>query len=96
MSHKKQGISRIHHTDEVQELCDAAGVKVMFLPPYSPDLNPIEEFFPQLKAWVRRKMRTMNPEEDFAEFLEAFIYEIGSDVISARGHFRNPGIAIKV
>jgi hypothetical protein len=83
-----------HHTDEVQELCDAAGIRVIFLPPYSPDLNPIEEFFSQLKARVRRKMRTMNPEEDFAEFLEACIYEVGSDVVSARGHFRNAGIVI--
>lgn len=26
----------------------------MFLPPYSPDLNPIEESFSAVKAWLRR------------------------------------------
>lgn len=26
----------------------------MFLPPYSPDLNPIEEVFSKIKAWIRR------------------------------------------
>lgn len=83
-----------HHTDEVQELCDHAGVKLMFLPPYSPDLNPIEEFFSQLKARARRKMRTRNPDEDFAEFLEECIYEVGSDIMSAKGHFRNAGVVI--
>ena len=27
----------------------------MYLPPYSPDLNPIEEFFVELKAFIKRK-----------------------------------------
>lgn len=74
--------------------CADAGVQVIFLPPYSPDRNPIEEFFAQLKARVRRKMRTMDPEEDFAQFLERCIDEVGSDVVSARGHFRNAGIVV--
>ena len=32
----------IHHTDRVQQLLDNAGIVVIYLPPYSPDLNPIE------------------------------------------------------
>ena len=33
----------IHHIDSVVELIeDHAGARVMFLPPYSPDLNPLE------------------------------------------------------
>ena len=32
----------------------AAGVHLIFLPPYSPDLNPIEEAFSKIKAWIRR------------------------------------------
>lgn len=83
-----------HHTEEVEDVCRAAGVKVIFLPPYSPDLNPIEEFFSRLKARVRRKMRTMNPDEDFGEFLETCVNEVGLDVTSAKGHFRNAGIFI--
>jgi transposase len=43
-----------HHTDRVREPCSNAGVKLLYLPPYSPDLNPIEEFFAELKAFVRR------------------------------------------
>lgn len=31
-----------------------AGVKLVYLPPYSPDLNPIEEFFSKLKVYIRR------------------------------------------
>lgn len=44
----------IHHIDGVQERCDAAGVKLLYLPPYSPDFNPIELFFSAFKAYTRR------------------------------------------
>ena len=30
------------------------GVRIEYLPPYSPDLNPIEEAFSKIKYWVRR------------------------------------------
>jgi transposase len=32
----------------------AFGVKLVYLPPYSPDLNQIEEFFAELKAFIKR------------------------------------------
>lgn len=31
-----------------------SGVRVIYLPPYSPDLNPIEEAFSQIKSFIRR------------------------------------------
>jgi transposase len=37
-----------HRTDQITELCDHSGVKLLYLPPYSPDLNPIEEFSAEL------------------------------------------------
>jgi transposase len=43
-----------HRSDRVEELCAEAGVILVYLPPYSPDLNPIEEFFAKLKAFIRR------------------------------------------
>jgi hypothetical protein len=43
-----------HHTDRTKELCSNSGVKLLYLPPYFPDLNPIEEFFAELKAFLRR------------------------------------------
>src|SRR5208337_4341309 len=39
---------------EVQEAIAAAGAKVLYLPPYSPDLNPIEKLFSKLKALLRK------------------------------------------
>jgi len=42
-----------HKTAEVRRLIESAGAEVRFLPPYSPDLNPIERLFSKLKAWLR-------------------------------------------
>ena len=38
----------------VRRLLRAAGIKLFFLPPYSPDLNPIEQVFSKLKRLLRR------------------------------------------
>jgi transposase len=43
-----------YRTEWVEQLCDEARVKLMYLPPYSPDLNPIEEFFAKLKAFIKK------------------------------------------
>jgi transposase len=34
-------------------MCTEVGVKLVYLPPYLPDLNPIKEFL-ELKAFIRR------------------------------------------
>jgi transposase len=61
-----------HHTDRVDQLCSEAGVKIMYLPPYSPDLNPIEEMFAELKGFIKRNWYIYedNPEQGFDTFLE--------------------------
>ena len=43
-----------HRTDRVRELVEATGADLLFLPPYSPDLNPIEEAFSKVKNIVRK------------------------------------------
>ena len=43
----------IHHLSTVIDIITAAGAIVRFLPPYSPDLNPIEEAFSKVKAYLR-------------------------------------------
>ena len=42
-----------HKTAEAERRIAAAGAEVRFLPAYSPDLNPIEQLFSQLKEWLR-------------------------------------------
>jgi len=43
-----------HRTERVRELIEARGADLVFLPSYSPDLNPIEEAFSKIKAIVRK------------------------------------------
>ena len=42
-----------HKVDGVRQRIEAAGAQLLYLPPYSPDLNPIEKFFAKLKALLR-------------------------------------------
>ena len=42
-----------HKRTRSRELIEAAGAKLMFLPPYSPDLNPIEQIFAKIKQLLR-------------------------------------------
>jgi transposase len=43
-----------HKVAGVEEAIHATGATVLYLPPYSPDLNPIEKFFSKLKALLRK------------------------------------------
>ncbi len=44
-----------HRTEKVRELVEGRGADLVFLPSYSPDLNPIEEAFSKIKALVRKE-----------------------------------------
>jgi transposase len=43
----------VHKQPEVQTAIEQAGARLRFLPPYSPDFNPIEQVFAKLKAFLR-------------------------------------------
>jgi transposase len=43
-----------HKVAGIREAIEATGARVRYLPPYSPDLNPIEQFFAKLKAALRK------------------------------------------
>ena len=51
---------RTHHIQAVSELLHSAGAQVLYLPAYSPDLNPIEKLWSKVKA-VLRKLRARFP-----------------------------------
>jgi transposase len=46
-----------HKGRKVRELIEGRGCELMYLPPYSPDLNPIERAFAKLKASLRAGRR---------------------------------------
>ena len=61
--------ARIHHDNELIELLEGLGCRVVFLPPYSPDFNPIETAFSTIKSWIRRN-------RDFMEACNDPIYAL--------------------
>jgi transposase len=50
-----------HKSIEVRRIIEAAGAKLLYLPPYSPDLNPIELAFSKLKAHLRKAVERSMP-----------------------------------
>ena len=44
----------VHKSERVREIIEEAGAEVLYLPPYSPDFNPIEEAFSKLKNLLRK------------------------------------------
>jgi transposase len=50
-----------HKVPGVQKAIENAGASLRYLPPYSPDFNPIEKVFAKLKAYLRKiAARTVN------------------------------------
>ena len=68
---------KTHKSQELVDMCLEAGVQLAFLPPYSPDLNPIETSFSILKAWIRRNFQMYEAyeqtEDGFRSFLHAAV-----------------------
>ena len=45
-----------HKGGHIQELIESSGCRILYLPPYSPDLNRIEKCWAWLKARVRHRL----------------------------------------
>lgn len=46
-----------HKVDGVRQAIEKAGCQLLYLPPYSPDCNPIEKAFSKLKAILRARAK---------------------------------------
>ncbi len=49
-----------HRSQKTKNLIESVGCKVIFLPPYSPDLNPIEKFWANMKRWLEYNIANFN------------------------------------
>lgn len=63
----------VHKVERVKHLIEKTGAKVIYLPPYSPDLNPIELAWNKMKTYIRKKRaRTIDTlYKVYAEALES-------------------------
>ncbi len=79
-----------HKVNGVQQAIEAVGASILYLPPYSPDLNPIEKAFSKLKTLLRRTAtRTVEALWDqIGSLLEAFSPE------ECRNYFISAGYVI--
>lgn len=49
-----------HKSERTKNLIEGAGCQLLFLPPYSPDLNPIEQFWAWFKGQIRESIGTFS------------------------------------
>lgn len=75
-------------------MCLRAGVILVYLPPYSPDFNPVEELLAELKAFIKQNWKLFedDPSQGFCGLLEWCVDTVGAREKSAKGHFRHAGL----
>lgn len=80
-----------HKVAGVREAIEAAGATVRYLPPYSPDLNPIEMIFAKLKALLRKiAARTKDALNDaVGKVVDMISSDDASNCIRHAGYFRS-------
>jgi len=78
-----------HKGAAIRQMIRTAGAHLFFLPPYSPDLNPIEQAFAKIKHWMRIAQRRTIP--DTWHFIGRLVKTIAPD--ECANYFANSGYA---
>jgi transposase len=81
-----------HKSERARELIEGQGCQLLFLPPYSPDFNPIEEAFSKIKGALRKAQ---------ARTRQALIEALGAAISTVtardvRGFFEHGGYHVPV
>ena len=77
-----------HRGKDIRKLIESAGANLLYLPPYSPDFNPIENAFAKLKALLRKAApRTINALwEAIGVAIDAFTLQECAGYFTAAGY----------
>mgnify|MGYP001383410885 CR=1 FL=1 len=82
---------RFHHCESVKDKITSSGRRLIYLPPYHPELNPIEEGWSLVKGSIRRfKPRTIS---DYVEGLKSACKKVSASI--ARGFFKHAGYSVQ-
>ena len=81
-----------HKGERVRELIEERGCELLYLPPYSPDLNPIEEAFSKIEGLLRKT--EARSREALVEALGRAISAVSA--MDAWGFFKNSGYRLSV
>ena len=65
-----------HRSQKARDLIQSVGCKVIFLPPYSPDFNPIEKFWANMKRWIKAKI------SEFNKLYDALVTFFGTQILT--------------
>lgn len=68
-----------HRGNDIKNLIESTGAQLIKLPPYSPDLNPIEHAWANLKHYVKSAKKHF---ESFADHLTAQLFKMNHSKIS--------------
>lgn len=79
----------IHCNQAFKDMVTEAGMRLEYLPPYSPDFNLIEEAFATLKAWIKRNASLASDFSNFGAFVQYAVEVAGGR--SARAQFAHTG-----
>jgi transposase len=78
-----------HKSKAVRQAIQKAGARLLFLPPYSPDLNPIEQAFAKIKHWMRHAQK--HTIEDACAYIGTLVATIQPG--ECQNYFENDGYA---
>ena len=76
------------HNQETIALIHSRGAMAIFLPPYSPDFNPIEMAFKQMKSWLKtnQDIAIQHPKEALLQAAESVTSETAMNYLIACGY----------
>ena len=65
-----------HKSDEIRKIIESVGAKLIYLPPYSPDFNKIEQQWANLKEFIRKIIH----HETMKSFKQKILYTLGMNM----------------
>ena len=91
--------AKIHMFKELEDAVHQCGARIVFLPPHSPELNPIEVCFGQLKRWIQKHANLvfpLHPEMVLEVAMPACTKDIDHGTLGLYGHcgYDNGGLRV--
>ena len=93
--------AKIHMFKELEDAVHQCGARLLFVPPYSPELNPIEVCFGQLKRWIQKNANLiflLYPEKVLDVAMPACTKDKNRGTLGLYGHcgYDNSGLRINI
>ena len=73
----------IHHVQEVKDILEATGILFLYLPPYSPDYNPVEELFSYIKYYLKNHDEIIQATGQLLDFINAAFLSVTASACKA-------------